>query len=237
MSNNLNITQVTAGQSQKEATINAQAAEIDAALTEQYTLVGNVTPTLTSDELAQNMVFTADGAQTGAISMTLPASQKKVFLVDNSASSHNLSVIKGSTTIVVDPSETQMFYSDGTANGLIDFIPEAQTLLPVYNWYAQGEYMALEVIATIVIATNATLPIGLAQSQAYAEVTATAAQSIDIKLNGSSIGSIDFAIGTNAGTFTFTAQQALVAGDVLTFVAPTPVDTTLADVTATLVTV
>lgn len=237
MSNNLNITQVTAGQSQKEATINTQAAEIDAALTEQYALVGNVTPTLTSDELAQNMVFTADGTQTGNISMTLPASQKKVFLVDNSASSYDLSVIKGATTEVVASSETQMFYSDGTTDGLTTFIPDAQSLLPVYNWYAQGEYLALEVIATIVIATNASLPVGLSQSQAYAEVTATAAQSIDIKLNGSSIGSIDFAIATNTGTFTFTTQRALVAGDVLTFEAPTPVDATLADVTVTLVTV
>ncbi len=237
MSDNLNITQVTAGQLQKDVTINEQAGQLDAALTEQYTFVGDVSPTLTAVEFAENMVFTADGAQSALITVTVPSSQKKLFLVNNLASNYDLEVDKGTTTVTVDAGATQMLYADGTADGLFEFLPDASVIVPIYNWFAEDTYTSLEVIATIVVAQASSLPENLSLSQAYCEVAPTADADIDVKLNGLSVGTISFAAAANVGTFTLAAQEDMVAGDVLSFEAPSSVDGTFADVSVSLVTI
>ena len=237
MSNNLNLSQVTAGQSQKEVTINEQSATLDAALTEEYSIVGDVNPTLTATEFAENVTFTTDGTQTALITLTVPSSQKKLFVVNNLLNAFNVDVDKGTTTVTVLAGTAQLLYADGTADGLSDFVPEAETVVPIYSWFAEGTYTPLEVIGTIVATKAATLPSGLTGSQGYAGTAPTGSIAIDIKKNGGSVGSIDFAAASNTATFTFASQVNLVAGDVLTFEAPTPADGTLADVSATLVTV
>lgn len=237
MSNNLNISQVSAGQLQKDVTINEQAGQLDAAFTEQFEIAGDANPVLTSDEFAHNIVFNADGTQTGLTTLTVLSSQKKMFLVSNLDNAFDLDVVKGATTITVVGGTSQVFYSDGTTDGLVEFVPEAQQVIPVISWFAEGVYGALEIVSTVVASTAMTLPANLVSSQAYAEVAPTGAVSITIKLNGVSIGTIDFAAAANAGTFTFTTEQALIAGDVLTFEAPGGVDGTFADVSVTIITV
>lgn len=79
-----------------------------------------------------------------------------------------------------------------------------------------------------------TLKAGLTGSTAYAQTTATANATIDIQKNGSSIGSIDFALGTNVATFTFTSDTSFVVGDRLLFVGQGTSDVTLQDVSFTL---
>jgi hypothetical protein len=75
MSNNLNLSQVAAAQNQKEVTINDQAGQLDAAITEQFVAdvsAGNVALTATQYRRAVHIKATAD-ATAADIALTLAA--------------------------------------------------------------------------------------------------------------------------------------------------------------------
>ena len=85
------------------------------------------------------------------------------------------------------------------------------------------------------VATDAyDLPSGLTGSQAYADTAATAAATIDIQKNGVSVGSINFAIGSNTATFTMASATSFAIGDRIAFINQATADTTLADIAITL---
>jgi len=117
MSNNIGRTEVTAGQNQKEVTINDSDGRIDAAVTEilisDYT-AGNIV--LTASQFEQAVLFRSSNL-TVARSLTVVA-VKKFFIVDNTAGTATLTVTLGSTTIGVSATEVSNFYTDGTTNGL-----------------------------------------------------------------------------------------------------------------------
>jgi len=101
--------------------------------------------------------------------------------------------------------------------------------------FIQGAPADAEKLFTIVVPTAFTLPAGLTGSKAYAEVTATAAATFTVSKNGgASLGTIDFAIGTNAATFTFATPTAFAIGDRLQLVNQGTADATLADVSLTI---
>lgn len=118
MSANLDITQVSASQNQKEVTINDAIGALDAALTEGLTVdftSGNVT--LTDAQFRGNIAFIASNMAAGR-TLTVPEI-KRLFIVNNPDASESLDVIRGTTTITVDTETTTLFYTDGTANGLL----------------------------------------------------------------------------------------------------------------------
>lgn len=236
MSNNLNLTQVSSTQLQKEVTINAQAAAIDAAFTELYEIVGDTSPSLSAAEYRSAMVFRTDGAQTAAVTLTVPAI-KRFFLADNILSSYDLDVVVGSTTETVIAGDTQIFYTDGTTDGLVPFINPSDAStggLPVISAFVGGQPQSSELLAVLFFVGDVTLPINLTGSYAYADTAPTGAYSIDIKKNGGSIGSIDFAASTNAATFTFSSGVNFTSGDKITLEAPVSTDATIADISISL---
>ena len=97
-----------------------------------------------------------------------------------------------------------------------------------------GTPSASEILHSQIFTRTVVLPVGLSGSQAYADVTATAASSLNLQKNGVSFGSIDFAIGSNAGTFTSASEVSFAVGDRLSVIAPNPADATLADLTIAL---
>jgi hypothetical protein len=117
LSNNLNLAQVTATQTSKFATINQQSGELDAAITEvldtDYT---SASKTLSLVEYRQHFVFRSTNL-TVARNLNLEL-VKKFSMIDNTAGTAALSVIRGSTTIVVPAGRKILIYTDGTANGL-----------------------------------------------------------------------------------------------------------------------
>lgn len=118
MSNNLNLAQVTAGQTSKEVTINQQAGEIDAALTE--VLISDYTSadeTLSDAEYRGAMVFESSNL-TVARALNVPQI-KKLSVVDNSAGTNTLTVTRSAGTVVVPAGVITMVYTDGTTNGVI----------------------------------------------------------------------------------------------------------------------
>jgi hypothetical protein len=73
------------------------------------------------------------------------------------------------------------------------------------------------------------LPISLTNSQFYAATAANATATFTLKKNGASIGTIQFATGATSGTATFSTGVAFAVSDKLTMEAPSPADSTLAD--------
>lgn len=90
------------------------------------------------------------------------------------------------------------------------------------------------IFLTFVGTVSWSLPLNLTGSMARTSTTATGATSLLIKKNGTQIGTINFAAGATSGTFTFATATSFVAGDILTIVAPSTPDTTLANVGITL---
>lgn len=75
-----------------------------------------------------------------------------------------------------------------------------------------------------------TFAAGLAPSQGVADVAATADTDFDIQQNGVSVGTMSFAAAATAATFDMASETVFDVGDVLTVVAPTVPDATLADI-------
>lgn len=90
-------------------------------------------------------------------------------------------------------------------------------------------------LARVVFPRSTTFLSGLPSSYAKSEIAATASATFALTKNGSSIGSINWAIGATTATFTFSSQQVFSAGDMLELTAPAVVDVTLADLAFTLV--
>jgi hypothetical protein len=115
MSNNLGRNEVSAGQNQKEVTINESDGIIDAKLTVSSSFdftSGDVT--LTDDEFQRNLVVVCANVSVARVLNTpaLPG----FIIVDNSAGSDTVTVTRGSGTVAVATGEKRLCYQDGTAN-------------------------------------------------------------------------------------------------------------------------
>jgi len=101
--------------------------------------------------------------------------------------------------------------------------------------FIEGQPTSGETVLQYVCPEEMTLPIGLDDSQA-ADGTANTANSIySIFKNGNAIGSIEFSISPPGEViFSFPAAITFEPGDLLTIVAPSPVDATQANVSITL---
>ena len=88
MSNNLNITQLTSAQENKETTINDANGELDAAITVQadFAIDDSDVRTLTNAELRRTAIFHIIDDTTppdAAITLTLPATSRGIFALLN----------------------------------------------------------------------------------------------------------------------------------------------------------
>jgi hypothetical protein len=80
------------------------------------------------------------------------------------------------------------------------------------------------------------MPVSLTNSSIQAETAANATTTFDIKKNGSSVGSFQFAGAATVATFTFSTETkwSASAKDSFEVIAPTTPDTTLADIHGTI---
>jgi hypothetical protein len=144
---------------------------------------------------------------------------------DGTGSGIVLSVVAGTNVTVdaTDPANPIVSSTDTVVNK-VDFAT-----------FIQGAPTDAEKLFTIVAPVAFTLPAGLTGTAAYAEVPATAAAAFTVSKNGgASLGTVDFAIGTNAATFTFATPTAFAIGDRLQLVNQSTADATLADVSLTI---
>lgn len=104
----------------------------------------------------------------------------------------------------------------------------------VISFFAQKPYGTNEILGSALCADDYTLPAGLAASSAYAEVAPTDAVTLDIKKNGVTIGSVDFAAGQNTGTLDTSVLNTVNTGDRISLVYSGAADATIDGISVTL---
>lgn len=228
---NLNITEVVASQTQKEVTINNALEALDSAITEILTvdMTGNVT--LTSAQVRTHVFFKATPVGVGS-KMTFPA-LKRLFVVYN-AGGTALDVACGTTVVTLNAGLAGLYYTDGTTNGLYEVSSGGGGGGVNVAVFVGGLPGDSELVSQLVVAEDTSFSIGMPDSQAYAGTLATSNASFTLTKNGVSIGTVDFTASNAAGSFSVGSAVTFSAGDRLGVIAPTPQDSTLSDVSITL---
>jgi len=98
-----------------------------------------------------------------------------------------------------------------------------------------GTSSASLVVQRYVFAATVTFPAGLVGSQGTAGVAAAASTTYAIKKNATNVGTMEFAASSTTATFAMPSATTFMTGDVLTVVAPSTPDPTLANLAWTLV--
>jgi hypothetical protein len=93
-----------------------------------------------------------------------------------------------------------------------------------------GVPSANALVTRVPVARAVTFPASLAGSIAKASVAATATANFNVQKNSISVGTITFAAGATSATFTAASPITCATGDVLSIVAPSTADATLANI-------
>ena len=96
--------------------------------------------------------------------------------------------------------------------------------------FTPGKPTASMTLITVPMVRDVSFPAGFTDSKAHAGVDCTSSAYFDILLNDSSVGTLTFSPGTAVGSFSGSSTTVLVAGDVLSVVAPVSPDDTLSDI-------
>lgn len=95
---------------------------------------------------------------------------------------------------------------------------------------SDGAAMAGHVVARPIV-----MPAGLADSKADLGIPPAVDISYPVKVNGVEVGSVDFASGDTAGTFTWAADVSLAAGDKVLLMKPATIDSAAYELSVTFV--
>ena len=173
---NLNITHVAAAQNQKEVTINDAIDALDEALTDSITVdftSGDVT--LTGAEFRENVRFLASN-HAGGEDLAVPLI-KRLFVVENPTSgAGDINVVRGTTSVALSPGGAGLFYTDGTADGLVQ----------VGGTVGGG-------VPDIVTESTTSRTLALTDAGAYIRTTSGTATTITVPPNSS----VAFVVGTS----------------------------------------
>jgi len=236
MSNNLNISQVAAGQQQKEVTINDASGQLDAAITELETIDLDASDvTVTAADYRRHLAFEVSTTTSGR-TLTLQAVKKLSVIRAPSSNTEDFDLALGSTTVTVNPGSGIVIYTDGTADGLYSVGGGGGGggggTVDVGGF--TGGAVPTNTILLRFLANRAfTLPSGLPDASGHAGTAPSADTDFDIQLNGTSVGTMTFLSGSSAASFTLSSQQAVSAGDRLDVVSPGTVNG-IADVSYTI---
>jgi hypothetical protein len=264
MSNNLALSQVAAAQNQKEVTINDQAGQLDAGLTDRVdvALTGTTSPLVLSDAQALRcMVLKLTGTHPGGAYEVHCPTNKKIYVVWNSTAGDVTFKTVAGTGIVVGAGAVLILYCDGTnviqLAGLVATIGDigdvvisaaASGQMLRFNgsdwvnedtpydlsFFLPGAYSSGALMAQVVLDRAVTFPDGLTGAQGYAGVNATATTVLDLQKNGANVGTITFTSAGSTPAFAMSGALSFAAGDRLSIVNEDPADATLADVSLTL---
>lgn len=235
MPGNLDLPQIAEGQDDKELSINEMSLRIDLSLTDtadQDCTAGNVTISLT--DWYENILFRATNVTVVGRTVTVQQLKRMILLESAAANTENVDFVVGTGTITLSPGDAVVAYADGTINGLTQIGSVGTAGIYDFPVYYNGQPGASEVMMKVVCVRAFTLPSGLTLSQGYATTVSTAAATFGLEKNGSSIGSVDFALGASTATFTFVSPVSFAVGDRLELIAPTSQDATLAAISITL---
>lgn len=137
-----------------------------------------------------------------------------------------------STVQQANPSKVRLFSNSDKRGQICAYDENGETIVGYYDFtvYFAGVPANNALMASWVANRAAKLLTGLPTSAVAAKAAATAAVSLLIKKNGTTIGSIDFGIGGTVATFTFAADVSLAVGDLLEVYNAAAADATLGNV-------
>ena len=232
MSSNLALATVLENQSNKEATINDIAGDLDAAISEilepDFTS-GNVT--VTDTEFRQNKIFEATNLTT-ARTLTIPDDIKRgVFVVDNTAGTAVLTVSDGTGSETLQPGEIGSFYHTGVAGEIVVLHDNEHE---VSDWVT-GTLGSSLVMLRYVFTRDVIFPATMVGSRGDAGVAANAQTDVDLQKDGVSFGTMRWAASGTVASFIAASATTFNAGNVLDVIAPGSADANLADVSFTLI--
>jgi hypothetical protein len=225
----LNITQVAAGQNNKEVTINDADIALERATNDILTVsfaAGNVA--LTVPEFTRHLVFRATGLTVNS-QLTVPSNvgagantAKRVFAVINDGNDFDLTITTGSvggSNVVLKKDMRALISSDGTHLRLITVAGgESGVSIAVF---VPGGIPGATLMLRYVSAIDFTLPAGLVGSFGSAVTGPEGGDVVfDLRQNGVSFGSMTFADGANDATFSLASNRNFAPGDVLTVISP-----------------
>jgi hypothetical protein len=237
---NLAIEHILQSQAQKEVTANAAFDTLDQAIAGLLEVNVSAGGTITVDPaaaLACKMLRLA-GTLAADVDVVVP-SNRKPYLVHNATAGGFAVTVRTSAGagIAVDSSlhDTAVVYCDGTDVIAISIGNAGGDDIGPYDIgvYFPGKPGAGATLLQLIAPRAFTLPAGLTGSQGYAGTAPTAQADLDIRKNGTSIGTITFAAAASTASFSFASEVAFVAGDRLAVIAPGTQDASLANISIT----
>ena len=227
---NLLIDHIAAAQAQKEVTANTAFDALDKALCQFTSLaLADAALTLTDAQMLGNMALKFTGTLTAARIITIPARAKLLFVENGTTGGYALSIKTPSGTAVpLGSGERKLLYCNGT-----DFsvVAEAGVAAP---YDIGGSFVGKPSAGSIILRFPMPRPVrfvaGLAPSKGVAATAPTGAVSFLLRKNGAQFATMDFAAAATTATFTCASNTDFAVGDVLTLVAPSTPDDTLADI-------
>jgi hypothetical protein len=232
------IPHVETAQSQKEVTLNAALDQLDGELNGQLSkTLTSSDVTLTDAEALFNFYVKVTGAFTANRTLTIPAN-KKVYAVSHGGTGGFSLTVKtsGGTGVALAQGEIRLVFCDG-----VDTTALTPATAPNDPFDLAGYIPGLPgdgaVILRFVAARALQLPAGLPNSQGAVGTAPTTPAVFSLRKNGVQFGLASFASAATTCTFTATAATNFVAGDLLSIAAPSPQDSTLAELAITLASV
>ena len=230
---NLAVTHVAAAQNQKEVTINDAIDALDNAMNQALSLaMADANLTLTGTQANRNGLIILTGTLTASRTLTLPANHRRLAIrnATNGGQDVRAKYAGSGAEVVIAPSATVLVQGNGS-----DLYGIGGGGLPAdISGYKAGQPAADEVIARVPVVRRIRLKIDLAGSHASAETAATASADFDIRVDGVSSATMRFAAAATSATFIAASETVLEPGQVLSVVAPSTPDATLAGIGFTL---
>ncbi|MDD3181357.1 MAG: hypothetical protein PHD48_00905 [Alphaproteobacteria bacterium] len=226
---NLLIDHIAASQAQKEVTANTAFDVLDKALC-QFTSIAltDANLTLTDAQMIGNMALKFTGTLTAARTITVPARAKFIYVENGTAGGFALSVKTPSGTAVsLGSGERKLLYCNGS-----DFTIAAEAGAAPYD--IGGSFVGKPSAGTAIMRFPMPRAVrflsGMALSKGVAAIAASASVSFSIRKNGAEFATMTFAASGTSATFACATTTNFTAGEVLTVVAPSSPDDTLADI-------
>lgn len=227
---NLQIDHIAANQAQKEVTANTAFDVLDKALCGLSEIaLEDANLVLTDEQMLWNMALSFTGTLTATRTITVPVHKKLLFIQNNTDGGFGLSVKTPlGESVSINAGANKLFYCDGTD---LIIVAEAGLAAPYdIGGTLNGKPPESAVLLRYPMPRAVRFKTGLSGSQGVAGEATTNAATFSIQKNGSNFALMSFAIGANTATFTCTEDTDFAAGDVLTVIAPTLPDDTLADI-------
>jgi hypothetical protein len=230
---NLAITHVAAAQNQKEVTVNDAIDKLDLASNDTVDIdcSGGNTAVSASD-YRENFLLRLTGTPAADFTLTLREGKRVAAIHNTTAKAVTVRTATLGSTVALRSGELSIVGSRGTS--LVTLAASAIGGLYDIALFIPGQPAASAMVFQFVVPRAISFPVDLVGSLAKAGTAATSAAAFTLRRNGSNIGSVDFAGGASAATFTLAGGGIFAAGDVLEILAPSPQDATLADVSITL---